>query len=98
MRNTKLLMAKITMKDWTPTDQNKIKILLTSLRECLPAAVTASRMAITEDGPTPLHHLRTNKTFTTVVSDALSELKMYFKRCPVRTPDGLGHVFLQFVI
>ncbi|CAE6972441.1 unnamed protein product [Symbiodinium sp. CCMP2456] len=69
MRNTKLLMAKMAMRDWTPTDQNKIKMLLASLSDCLPAAVMAGCMAMTEDGPTPLLHLRSNKTFT-LVQDA----------------------------
>ncbi|CAK9059552.1 unnamed protein product [Durusdinium trenchii] len=63
LRNTKLLMAKIAMKDWTPTDQNKIKMLLASLQECLATAVMAGCMAVTEDGPVPLLHLRSNKTF-----------------------------------
>ncbi|CAJ1378104.1 unnamed protein product [Effrenium voratum] len=65
LRNTKLLMSKIAMKDWTPTDQNKIKMLLSGLSECMGPAVAAGCMALTEDGATPLLHLRSNKTFVT---------------------------------
>eukprot|EP00397_Hematodinium_sp_SG-2012_P000532 GEMP01000533.1.p1 GENE.GEMP01000533.1~~GEMP01000533.1.p1 ORF type:complete len:2197 (-),score=481.84 GEMP01000533.1:22-6612(-) len=60
-QNCKLLLAKFAMKDWTPTDQNRCRMILDSLRKNLPMAITAGCSSVKSDGYEPLINWRTNK-------------------------------------